>query len=519
MLCRPRILFFIPCCIALSSFLLPAQDDTGWRISPEKINIQMGQDRRLQLLDDSAEELHGAMWAVDNPDVADIEEVDGYAVVHSKGVGTVRVSAALNGEMRFRDIRIWSSLRPMPIGTTFWGLHPIGREIGDIPAVPGDGPTIFSLEQTSDGRTYLRADEEDGIQAWTWLLPERTHDVELVCGDWMGGALISANHSNFSVLYTVGKDGKTRWKYTLPGVRKAHAYTLTHVVHILSQSPDGEGTKLTGIDEETGAQKFELTIPASHERQVNVRREGTRILCVPRPVSNPIRTIASRLFVNIDGFAYVAFTQNEWKLSAAKCAAGSVIEPHDVTFARDEKVVLWQIHDDGSYRSSIVEEAKNTLPLTEPTSVPSPTGGIIPDGLDGVLLPIRWSHNFIVEDVHGSPDEFIYRIDPNGEVVYKLAMPKYEGPLHDEMVLGEDDIGFTTRGRYLIAFNVRSGKENWRWDSGTTDISVYAALANGHCLIETPTGMVEVESATKAKQFSDSKLMMGWHGDTYRKHN
>jgi len=143
----------------------------------------MGQDRRLQLLDDSAQELHGAIWSVDNPDLAEIEEVDGRAVLHAKGVGTVRVGAAQGAEMRVREIKIWSALRPMPIGTSFWGLHPIGREIGDIPAVPGDGPTIFSLEQTSDGRTYLRADEEDGIQAWTWLLPANTHDVELVCGD------------------------------------------------------------------------------------------------------------------------------------------------------------------------------------------------------------------------------------------------------------------------------------------------------------------------------------------------
>jgi len=334
----------------------------------------------------------------------------------------------------------------------------------------------------------------------------------------MGGALISANHADVSVLYTVGKDGKTRWKYPLPGLRKDHAYTLTHLVHILSQSRDGMDSTLTGIDEETGIRKFAITIPASHEKQVNVDREGTRILCTAKSSSNPIHTLASRLFVNIDGFAYLAFTQNEWKLSAAKCAAGSVIEPRDVIYTRDEKVGLWQIHPDGTYRSTIVEEAKNILPLTEPTSVPSPTGAIIPDGLDGALLPIRWSHNFIVEDMYGSPDEFIYRIDPNGEVVYKLALPKYDGAAHDEMVLGEDDIGFATRGGFLIAFNVRAGKELWRWDSGTTDISVYAALANGHCLIETPTGMVEVESATKAKQFSDSKLMMGWHGDTYRKH-
>jgi hypothetical protein len=39
-------------------------------------------------------------------------------------------------------------------------------------------------------------------------MPEKTHDVDLVCGDWLGGALVSANRSDSYTLYTVGNDGK-----------------------------------------------------------------------------------------------------------------------------------------------------------------------------------------------------------------------------------------------------------------------------------------------------------------------
>lgn len=42
-------------------------------------NIQIGEDRPLQLLDDSAQELHGAIWSVDNPENAEIREEDGRA--------------------------------------------------------------------------------------------------------------------------------------------------------------------------------------------------------------------------------------------------------------------------------------------------------------------------------------------------------------------------------------------------------------------------------------------------------
>jgi hypothetical protein len=53
-----RIIGLIAGLMVLSRSRLVAQEDSGWRISPEKINVQAGTDRRLQLLDDSAQELH-----------------------------------------------------------------------------------------------------------------------------------------------------------------------------------------------------------------------------------------------------------------------------------------------------------------------------------------------------------------------------------------------------------------------------------------------------------------------------
>jgi len=48
-----------------------AQTDSGWRISPYHLNIQVGDDRYLQLLNDSAQELRGAMWSLDDPEKAE----------------------------------------------------------------------------------------------------------------------------------------------------------------------------------------------------------------------------------------------------------------------------------------------------------------------------------------------------------------------------------------------------------------------------------------------------------------
>jgi hypothetical protein len=71
----------------------------------------------------------------------------------------------------------------------------------------------------------------------------------------------------------------------------------------------------------------------------------------------------------------------------------------------------------------------------------------------------------------------------------------------------------------LIAFNVREGKELWQWDSETDDISVVAALADGSCLVQTPTDAVKVDSPTKARIALHGKVLLGWNGQVYRKHN
>jgi len=93
-----RSVVFISSFVVFLNFQGAAQE-TGWRIAPNRINIQVGADRWLQLLDDSAQELFGAIWSVDDPEKADIREEDGRAVLHAKLPGVVRVSAARGGEI------------------------------------------------------------------------------------------------------------------------------------------------------------------------------------------------------------------------------------------------------------------------------------------------------------------------------------------------------------------------------------------------------------------------------------
>lgn len=496
---------------------LLAQEDTGWRISPEKINVAAGEDRRLQLLDDSAQEIRGAEWSIDRPELGDLTEENGREIIHTKAAGLLKVTATVNFEKRTREIKIWPGDQPLPAGTTHWGSHSLGRDLGDIAAVPtADGVNLFSLEETSSGNTYLRGYAEDGIQEWAWLLPEKNQQVELVCGDWLGGALISSNHAGTFTLYTVGKDGKLQWQHTLSGARKSHAYSTDHLIHILSQSADKTAAKITGLDEMTGRQKFELTVPVSHEKRVNVRKAETKLVCASQATLSDVPGGVSSLFVNTDGFAYFAFTQQDWELKASQCKAGAEIQLTNINQVREQHLELWQIHPDGSVRSTMLEESTSSRPFSEPVSVAAPTGAIIPDGLGGILVAVgslRTGAN--VPTV--PPDEFVYRVDEDGKLLYKLLLPSSEGQGHNDMVLGQDNVGFTTRGGILIAFSVLDGKESWRWDSHTPDIQVFAALANGGCMVQTPTALVEVDSSTDAKEIFKGKAAMDWQGQLYRK--
>jgi hypothetical protein len=118
--------------------------------------------------------------------------------------------------------------------------------------------------------------------------------------------------------------------------------------------------------------------------------------------------------------------------------SGWRISPEKILI-RDEKLWLWQIHPDGTYRSILVEATKLTQQLSAPTSVVSPTSAIVTDNMNGTLIPVRMTHNRMPENIRDQSDEFIYRVNAEGDLVYKLPLPKYSGPLRDEMVIGSDE--------------------------------------------------------------------------------
>jgi hypothetical protein len=128
----------------------------------------------------------------------------------------------------------------------------------------------------------------------------------------------------------------------------------------------------------------------------------------------------------------------------------------------------------------------------------SPTGGIIPDGFGGVLLSVRSVPAVVLRNINVPPAEFVYRITSEGGVAYKFPLPTYQGPRHDEMVLGEKDTAFVTRGGFVIKFDVRTGAELWRRElEGPAEL--IAALADGGAIVKIYSGKPIRVSAPEKK--------------------
>ena len=213
-----------------------------------------------------------------------------------------------------------------------------------------------------------------------------------------------------------------------------------------------------------------------------------------------MRTETSGLFVNTDGDAYAAFTVKRRTLRAEKCTAESLVEPGKVHVSREDQLVLWRVQDDGSYRDTVVETSKrSSVSVGVPAPDVSPTGDIIPDGFGGVLLSIRASSKAATQKTSEAFDEFVYRVTEEGTLAYKFRLPRYAGELDDDMVLGEQDLGFASRGSTLVAFNVKDGTEVWRWNSGIPEVKIIMATAGGGCAVDTPQGLVLVEEGIKKK--------------------
>lgn len=457
--------------------------------------MYVGEDQPFQILDENAVEVKGAVWSIDSSEIAELQVDSPSPVLRANAPGTVHITAVLDGHMEQEEIHVWQP-GSLAQGSTKWSIKPLGTSLKILPAVPiADSDTdIFSLEQ--DGRaTYVRAFSAKGMQHFLWTVPEATQKVRIVCGDWLGGLILAASHNDSYVLYVVGFDGALKWTREFSGNLNAYAVGLDNVLFLLNQPANNLSANIFGLNESTGEEKFKLEVPQSRGEDFGLQGvAGGKITCGGDTIG-PLPIHASRMFINIDGDAYIAFTQLARLVTTTPCQLNSTVDPTKKAVSTGDQLVLWRIHSDGTYVSHVLERTRfGNVPYGAPFKEIQPTGEIIPDGLGGVLVSIWVGQAAAFQNKLLNAEEFIYRVNEEGEILYRLRLPAYEGPLHDAMVLGEGNTGFVTRGDTLMKFDVLSGTMLCKRKLPGTELEVALAIAGGGVVVNTKGNPLVAES-------------------------
>jgi hypothetical protein len=448
----------------------------------------VGRDQPFQILDENGVELSGADWSIDSTEAAELE-LDSAAspVLHAKAAGTVRIIAALEGHVEEEEIRVWPL--QLPQGSEKWRIHSLGVNLKILPAFPTENSDVdlFSLDQNERG-TYLRGYSTQGMQRFLWVLPEAERKVKIVCGDFLGNAILAVSHDASYVLYVVGSDGVLKWRKEFSGILNAYTVGTENILFLFNQPTDRSTGTIVGVDEVTGKEQFRIELPGSNGDYSGLRNLGSKVLCGgSADGSLPIH--ASRMFINIDGNAYIAFTQYAHSVTTSACQENTVVDEDKMTVSTDDRLVLWRIHPDGTFVSYILERMQfENVAYGAPLTLVAPTGEIIPDGLGGVLVSVRRTQVAAFKQKVESAEEFIYRANPEGEVVYHLKLPPYEGALHDGMVLGVGNTGFATRGDIVLKFDVVSGIELFERKLPGTEAEVLYSTAVGGVVVRSRDG-------------------------------
>jgi hypothetical protein len=139
----------------------------------------MGDDRALQLLDDFAQELHGAIWSVDDPASAQSEEVDGrMCFTQRKSAGcvlaprsTVRCASAKlrfgllfgqsqrgrrHGGLIQSAVKLETSLPRMDLRCFLWSRPRVATSICRVLRTTGSKPDMAFTRKGSRCRSSVR---------------------------------------------------------------------------------------------------------------------------------------------------------------------------------------------------------------------------------------------------------------------------------------------------------------------------------------------------------------------------
>lgn len=467
-------------------------------VQPAEVLMAVGQSQAFQLLDDNGQEIPSSDWAVSDTEKAELEVQNGGARLTAKAAGQVMVTAGTSQAL----IEIREEGVSIGLTEPRWVLHPVDGQFSRVlwawgtwagAAEDTDGEVdlhfpAYYYEDQGAAASHIRAIRKDGLLAWQWPSKPSTEKPRMVCGDTFGGVLLTIGDSQSRVLVNLDARGKERWRVAAPGLGRALAYNVSGMLYFVQDDVKRASARIIGLDAHGGQQVLSYELPVSRETLRNITVRDGAPTCTPGSESvKPLPIFHTLLMTGPNENTYLMYSENSFLADAGHCVPGTPVDLHSVRVVSVQRLVAADVHPDGTVTSQTVEENRATGPAATTSIIAAlPTGDIIPgdgDTGEGNFVAVRritshWGGHAPVK-VEG----FEYRISANREVLYRSQVPAADNGVRSITLLGEERIGFTSRGNTVIAFDQDTGKERWRWEGKSSYVVPQAALKGGAVLV------------------------------------
>lgn len=150
----------------LSAVGLLGQSSSFVLITPDTVNMLMGESRTFRLVDRNGNMQRNVSWTISDNQALQADDGD-ELVITAKRAGDFRIAARAEGRSAEATVKVLEGTT-LPTGTGKWSAGTIEgcKSTQVVPAVPSaNGPDVFQQTMCEDG-PYVSAYSADGIMLW-----------------------------------------------------------------------------------------------------------------------------------------------------------------------------------------------------------------------------------------------------------------------------------------------------------------------------------------------------------------
>jgi hypothetical protein len=371
--------------------------DPPVKISPNVINMVVGDTQSVLALDGSGQKVTELTWTSSDTSIVSLAEADPPKLeAHAVGHATIKAGNASV------DVTV-HAVFSVPDGTVRWSNPGDGSGFPYIvPAVPMEtgAPDIFAFNNEETGKAKVTAINFDGTTAWTAVFSNYTYGYGVP--DFDGGLVYSGydQETGDGALQRLNQiTGQPDFSYQFNIDRNGNGAPGQIVVHRDGTIIFVQNDRLKGLDPLTGAEKYSIPMESGYYYDAD-----TWELCyVDYHVNEyPVYPNVLKIMVAGDGYTYVLYHYQNYTRYHDLCLGGYS--------TGDKHLRLLRVSPEGNASSiSIADwnEGSSVSPeggYISTMPVPQLGGSLITNIDKGVLL--SWAENVSIWDpISNSPKE------------------------------------------------------------------------------------------------------------------